>query len=141
MAKKKQTEKFADDGKIASEATIKACAIKPAGEDIQFDGLSYAPGQIEQLSRYVSEADELNISIKTKEPNMRIAAITCRSVKVTQCVLKAKGTAIKLESLQIPAKRLDHVHSFIKNETPLIVTLSLYQQRLPIAEDSEQSED
>ena len=128
-------EKFADDKKLAADAVLSEYTVAVKSDKVVLSGLKFAPGQFEEIARFVDEKDELTITIKAKEPNLRIAPITCRSVKLKQYTHKTKGTVPKFENLQIPKHRQDDLHSYVKNETPLIVTLSLYQKRLPVAEE------
>jgi hypothetical protein len=55
--------------KIATEAIIKNCNIKPKGADLKFDNLRFTDGQIDQLAGIIKSKEVVRITIEAKQGN------------------------------------------------------------------------
>ena len=122
--------------KIAAEGKIRDWTVKGKKDRLVFGNLDFAPGQLANMARMIQtkEKGECRMTVEPKDKRLGIAAIES-TITLEGCDIRKRGVQPAVSGFSVPDSRVQAMVRFIREETPMIVTIWIQQPNLPGMDD------
>jgi len=107
----KKKKKIGKTVKVASDATLQELDVTPKSVGIKFDGFTFSPLQITELSRVVQGAEDVSVTIKKKKGGYKISS----NAKIADLRIRKKGVDLDFRGLDFKVTEISSLVQYIKN--------------------------